>query len=102
MKLSLPKRLIIKGVRRFGYDVINSNERRARDRHKVKTLPLDIAGDETTIFEAIKPFTWTSIDRVISLIHATKYVIQNNIPGDFVECGVWRGGSMMAVALTLQ
>ena len=25
----------------------------------------------------------------------------NKIPGDIVECGVWKGGSMMVCALTL-
>lgn len=43
----------------------------------------------------------TSLERVIALIRATKYVAANQIRGAVVECGVWRGGSMMAVALTL-
>jgi len=43
----------------------------------------------------------TSPERIYSLIHAVRYVLDNNIEGSFVECGVWRGGSMMAVALTL-
>lgn len=43
----------------------------------------------------------TSIERVYALYQAVQYVIKNNIPGDFVECGVWRGGSTMAIALTL-
>ncbi len=30
------------------------------------------------------------------------YVAKHKIPGDIVECGVWRGGSMMAAALALQ
>jgi O-methyltransferase len=30
-----------------------------------------------------------------------RYVAGNDIPGAIVECGVWKGGSMMAVALTL-
>jgi hypothetical protein len=30
-----------------------------------------------------------------------RYVVRHQIPGDIVECGVWRGGSMMAVAKTL-
>jgi hypothetical protein len=43
----------------------------------------------------------TSVERVASLINAVNYLSANRIPGDIVECGVWRGGSMMATALTL-
>lgn len=44
----------------------------------------------------------TSPDRILSLCEAVGYVHENNIPGDFVECGVWKGGSMAAVARTLK
>jgi hypothetical protein len=37
----------------------------------------------------------------MALRDAVDYVLRFEIPGDFVECGVWRGGSMMAVARTL-
>jgi hypothetical protein len=30
---------------------------------------------------------------------AVEYVVSNNIPGVFVECGVWKGGSSMAAAM---
>ncbi|HEY4232514.1 MAG TPA: TylF/MycF/NovP-related O-methyltransferase [Lacipirellulaceae bacterium] len=43
----------------------------------------------------------TSPERLNALIQAVQYVIEQNIPGDIVECGVWKGGSMMAAALTL-
>src|SRR5260370_37827560 len=43
----------------------------------------------------------TSIERMYALRHATRCVLQNRIPGELVECGVWRGGSMMLVAHTL-
>jgi O-methyltransferase len=54
------------------------------------------------IFKQCKPYTMTSIERMYALYNAVKYVINNNIEGDFVECGVWRGGSSMMIALTLK
>lgn len=43
----------------------------------------------------------TSDERIVSLTRAIKYVVDNQIPGDIVECGVWKGGSMMAIARSL-
>jgi hypothetical protein len=43
----------------------------------------------------------TNLERVDALRRAVEYVWANSIPGAMVECGVWRGGSMMAIALTL-
>jgi O-methyltransferase len=36
-----------------------------------------------------------------SLYKAVNYVIQNNIAGDFIECGVWKGGSALLIAKML-
>ncbi len=35
--------------------------------------------------------TMGSVLKLIDTAMAVKYVIKNNISGDFVECGVWRG-----------
>lgn len=43
----------------------------------------------------------TSPERLEALIAATEYVVKAPIPGAIVECGVWKGGSMMAAALAL-
>jgi hypothetical protein len=43
----------------------------------------------------------TSLERVNALIDAVQYVVKNDIKGAMVECGVWKGGSSMAMALTL-
>ncbi|MCL1881177.1 MAG: TylF/MycF family methyltransferase [Oscillospiraceae bacterium] len=40
----------------------------------------------------------TSFEQLCATMKACKYVCQNNIPGDFVECGVWRGGNAMIAA----
>jgi hypothetical protein len=38
---------------------------------------------------------------MFALVRAVEYVARRDVPGAIVECGVWRGGSMMAAALTL-
>jgi hypothetical protein len=43
----------------------------------------------------------TSPERIHALVNAVEYIVANRIPGEVVECGVWRGGSMMVVAETL-
>jgi predicted O-methyltransferase YrrM len=35
---------------------------------------------------------------IFSVLLGVKYVIENNIPGDIVECGVWRGGVSILMA----
>ncbi len=53
------------------------------------------------IANSISEFTMTSPERNIALVESVKYIVKNEIPGDFVECGVWRGGSLMAIIKTL-
>lgn len=52
--------------------------------------------------EFVKPYTMTPAFKTAELCEAVRYLEKSNIPGAFVECGVWRGGSMMAAALTLK
>jgi O-methyltransferase len=62
----------------------------------------DVLNDEErATLRVILPYTMTDVARTLSLIHAVRYIEHNSVPGDIVECGVWRGGSMMAVARTL-
>ena len=42
----------------------------------------------------------TSPERMFALYKGIEYVVQNKIPGDIVECGVWKGGSSMLAAMT--
>ncbi len=53
------------------------------------------------IIAAVRPYTLTSCERIGAFVDAIRYVSKAGIPGAVVECGVWRGGSMMAAALTL-
>jgi hypothetical protein len=42
-----------------------------------------------------------SRERMYAMFQATRHVVAARVPGDLVECGVWRGGSSMIGALTL-
>jgi O-methyltransferase len=65
-------------------------------------LPEHIDAEAAATVAAARPFTMTSVEALFSLIEATRYAARRQVPGAFVECGVWRGGSMVAVARTLQ
>lgn len=52
-------------------------------------------------WDQCKDFTLTSPVLGFALWSACRYVGAASIPGAVVECGVWRGGSMMLAALTL-
>lgn len=64
--------------------------------------PPDFSADDIALCERVAPLTMTSPERIVALKRSVEYVIANEIPGAFVECGVWRGGSMVAVATVLQ
>lgn len=61
----------------------------------------DFSEFEKETILTVRPYTMTSIERIISLTRAVEYVIKNKIEGDFVECGVWRGGSAMIMTKML-
>jgi O-methyltransferase len=63
-------------------------------------VPEATARDLQTL-RSVRDYTMTSAERQWALINAVRYVVRGGIPGDIVECGVWRGGAAMAAALTL-
>ena len=72
-----------------------------RNRPTMLQMPPDFEPDREAIIRRVQDYTMTSVERVYHLISAVEHVAANNLPGAFVECGVWKGGSMMTVALTL-
>ena len=63
---------------------------------------MDFSKFEKDLIQEVKNYTMTSPERIKSLIDSVYYIDRNNLTGSFVECGVWRGGSMMAAMLTLK
>lgn len=52
-------------------------------------------------YAEIRRHSMTSVERLYALWEAIDYLVENDIAGDIVECGVWRGGSMMLAAKRL-
>ena len=64
--------------------------------------PDDFTAEEIELYRLVRPYTMTSPEAVSVLASAVRYLVNARIPGAIVECGVWRGGSMMTVAKTLR
>jgi len=65
-------------------------------------VPADYDDELAATVRRVRRHTLTSAARIAALCDGVEYLVRNRIPGDLAECGVWRGGSMMAAALTLQ
>ena len=65
-------------------------------------IPPEYDDDLAQTIRSVRRHTLSSAARIATLCDAVDYVVQNEVEGDLVECGVWRGGSMMAAALTLR
>lgn len=49
----------------------------------------------------VRDYTLLGPEKLFGLIQATRYVAKHRIEGAIVECGVWRGGAVMASVLAL-
>lgn len=68
----------------------------------IKPVDKDPIVDTDQVFlqlqKKYESYTMTSKMRLYALYQSVNYILDNQIPGDFVECGVWRGGNMMLIA----
>jgi O-methyltransferase len=97
------KALVKSAINQLGFEVRRKvPDHQVNERSKASDeFPSDFSQEEIDTFQQVSSYTMTSKERVFSLINAVRYVSRHNIPGDIVECGVWKGGSMMAIAKTL-
>ena len=64
-------------------------------------LPDDFDQADRAAYFRVRPYTQTSAERIFVLRRAVEYVVAARLAGAIVECGVWKGGSMMAIAESL-
>jgi len=68
--------------------------------HKIEPINIeqefpDSNNFEKELFDIISEYTMTSHERIFALMKSINFVKHNNVDGDFVECGVWRGGNLI-------
>ena len=83
------KSTIQKSLKHFGYTL-------------KKDFYPDFEADFLTLQKKIAPYTMTHTESQYAMYKAIRHILTHNIPGDIVECGVWRGGVSMIFADQLQ
>jgi O-methyltransferase len=87
-----------------GYNLVREEKLRAlrsRPGKAGRSLPRHYDEEAQETIRAVRPRTMTAHEKLFALILATRHLARHGVAGAFVECGVWRGGSMQAVAMTL-
>jgi hypothetical protein len=89
------KELINKVLGRYGYAMVRKENWRPRHNFERLRLP-------TEINDSIRSNSMLNDLRLINIVSATEHLVKNDIPGVFVECGVWKGGSVALMAYSLK
>lgn len=91
----IARSVVRKAFRKLGYEVT-----RRQPEAPCPGCP-DLTREDAAIIDFAAPYSMTGTERLYALVNAVRYLCAYNIAGPLVECGVWRGGSMIATALTL-
>src|SRR5215510_3062393 len=81
------KALIQRWLNSKGFDIV---------RYATSLTPQELAK-----LQKVRGLTAAGLGRNAGLMDAINYIVTNKIDGAVVECGVWRGGSVMLAAYTL-
>ncbi len=80
--------------------------RARRARHAPAAEPAEqlaaLSPADRRIIERSLPYTMTGVPRLQAVVDAVRYLERRGIEGAFAECGVWRGGSVLAMIETLR
>jgi hypothetical protein len=68
----------------------------------IRKLIPEITGDAIRAIDLVRPYTMTSTERLWAMWQSLTHIAAANIPGDIVECGVWRGGNLALAGLVCE
>lgn len=85
------KPLLKKVIGRLGYELRRKDER--------PRLGYDLEDAAVSAIKKIRPYTMLPEERLITLYQQATHCEKTGLAGAFVECGVWKGGSVALMAL---
>jgi hypothetical protein len=92
---------IVKSVQARKYKKIDSAPNVLREAEaQENALPVEFTEDEKSLINYVceNRLSLVARERLFATLLSCKYVLENHIEGDFVECGVWRGGNSIIAA----
>jgi len=87
---------------KLGYALIKNADYVLWKKNSSYLLNINENAEFMGLHERCNPFTKTGIVKMYGMYEAVCYIVNNGIEGDIVECGVFKGGAMMAAALQLK
>ena len=82
--LNIFKNLINKIADQMGYSIINNNQKIA-----------ELSKKDNDYIDLVSKFSMTPKIRIYNLLQALRHLKMKKIDGDYVECGVWKGGNVL-------
>ena len=83
------KKIINQFLFKFGFHIVRNRS----------VIPIEANNYEINLIKTCERYSMTGSIRMWALIQSLKYVAHNNLEGDLVECGVWKGGSLALMKL---
>ena len=78
-------------LNRYNFKIEHANSWYKRNEHRIA----EISNDELKILKEITNFSMSTPANHWAIIQSLKHIKENDIKGDIVECGVWRGGNLI-------
>jgi O-methyltransferase len=66
----------------------------------LRAFPVELSKEDRAVFDYVRTnaLSMAADDGLYATLLACRYAAEAHIPGDFVECGVWRGGNAILAA----
>ncbi len=82
--INLIKNIINKLITSTGYSLINSNQK-----------IVELNNNDKKLLDLIQNYSMTTQIRIFTLLQSLRHLKNKKIDGDYVECGVWKGGNII-------